>query len=81
MVEVRSKGSSSYVAPAGSENAFSEEWSKNQMHYTPKEPQTVKPCSSRKIHSGFKRIHLAKDLRTQLEKTEARPQRLAILKP
>jgi integrase len=39
MIEVQGKGSSSNVAPAGSENALSEEWSKNQTHYTPKEPQ------------------------------------------
>jgi hypothetical protein len=42
MVEVQGKGSSSNVAPAGLENALSEEWSKNQTHYPLKEPQTVK---------------------------------------
>jgi integrase len=43
MVEVQGKGSSPNVAPAGLENAFTEEWSKNQTHYPLKEPQTVKP--------------------------------------
>ena len=43
MVVVQGKGSSSNIAPAGLDNAFSEEWSKNQTHYPLKEPQTVKP--------------------------------------
>ena len=41
MVEVQGKGSSSNVAPAGLENAPSEEWSKSQTHYAPKEPQLL----------------------------------------
>jgi len=51
MVEVQGKGSSSNVAPAGLENAFSEELSKSQTHYTPNEPQslTCPECGSTHI--------------------------------
>lgn len=41
MVEARGRCGSSNVAPAGLENAFSEEWTKNSTHYTPKEPQSL----------------------------------------
>ncbi len=57
MVEILGKDNSSNFVPAGSENAFTEEWSNNQTPYPPKEPQplTCPECGSTKIFKdGFR---------------------------
>jgi integrase len=58
MVEVQGKGSSSNVAPAGTENAFTEEWQTSQTHYPSKEPQplTCPKCGSTRIDKNGHRI-------------------------
>ena len=65
MVKVQGKGSSSNFAPAGSQNAFTEEWQPSQTQCPPKEPQLLNcpECGSNYVDkNGHRYIKNGEDI-------------------